>query len=47
MSFFIVSDGENYKRFGTAQDHKRVYEGDKGKNTGGMGVTLLSTRVKD
>ena len=38
MSFFIVSDGENYKRFGTAQDHKRVYEGDKGKNTGGMGA---------
>ena len=38
MSFFIISDGKNYKTFGTAQDHKRVLEGDKGKNTGGMGA---------
>ena len=38
MSFFIISDGKNYKQFGTAQDHKRVFEGDKGKNTGGMGA---------
>ena len=38
MSFFIISDGINYKTFGTAQDHKRVFEGDKGKNTGGMGA---------
>ena len=38
MSFFIVSDGISIKKFGTAQDHKRVLEGDKGKNTGGMGA---------
>ena len=38
MSFFIISDGINYKIFGTAQDHKRALEGDKGKNTGGMGA---------
>ncbi|AFS46874.1 phosphoribosylamine--glycine ligase [alpha proteobacterium HIMB5] len=38
MSFFVVCDGKNYKMFGTAQDHKRVEEGDKGKNTGGMGA---------
>ena len=38
MSFFIISDSKNYKKFGTAQDHKRVFEGDKGKNTGGMGA---------
>ena len=38
MSFFIISDGHTYKMFGTAQDHKRVFEGDKGKNTGGMGA---------
>jgi len=38
MSFFIISDGNTFKTFGTAQDHKRVLEGDKGKNTGGMGA---------
>jgi len=37
MSYFIVTDGKNFKFFGSAQDHKRVGEGDKGKNTGGMG----------
>ena len=37
MSYFIVTDGLNYKFFGSAQDHKRVGEGDTGKNTGGMG----------
>ena len=38
MSYFIISDGKTIKNFGTAQDHKRVNEGDKGKNTGGMGA---------
>jgi phosphoribosylamine--glycine ligase len=38
MSFFIVCDGKNFKIFQTAQDHKRVNEGDEGKNTGGMGA---------
>jgi len=38
MSFFIISDGVSYKKFGTAQDHKRVFDGDKGPNTGGMGA---------
>ena len=38
MSFFIISDGKTFKKFGSAQDHKRVLEGDKGKNTGGMGA---------
>ena len=38
MSFFIISDGKTYKKFGSAQDHKRALEGDKGKNTGGMGA---------
>ncbi len=38
MSYFIISDGKTIKNFGTAQDHKRVGEGDKGKNTGGMGA---------
>ena len=38
MSYFIVSDGKTFKYFGSAQDHKRVGEGDEGKNTGGMGA---------
>ncbi len=38
MSFFTIHDGKVFKSFQTAQDHKRVLEGDKGKNTGGMGA---------
>ena len=38
MSYFIISDGNEIKSFETAQDHKRVLEGDKGDNTGGMGA---------
>ncbi|WP_370178623.1 phosphoribosylamine--glycine ligase, partial [Alteriqipengyuania sp.] len=37
-SFFALSDGEIILPFGTAQDHKRVGEGDTGPNTGGMGA---------
>jgi phosphoribosylamine--glycine ligase len=47
MSFFIISDGLNIKKFGTAQDHKRVLEGDKGKNTGGMGAYSPSRLITD
>ena len=38
MSYFIISDGSTFKYFGNAQDHKRALEGDRGKNTGGMGA---------
>ena len=37
-SYFLVVDRNNFKFFGSAQDHKRVYENDKGPNTGGMGA---------
>ena len=37
-SFFVLVDGENVLPMGTAQDHKRVGEGDTGLNTGGMGA---------
>tara|TARA_E500000178_G_scaffold356075_1_gene431494 strand:- start:359 stop:1627 length:1269 start_codon:yes stop_codon:yes gene_type:complete len=37
-SYFLVVDDKNFKFFGTAQDHKRVFEKDKGPNTGGMGA---------
>ena len=47
MSYFVVSDGKNLKFFQTAQDHKRVSEGDKGKNTGGMGAYSPSRLMND
>jgi phosphoribosylamine---glycine ligase len=37
-SLFALVDGSNVLEFGTAQDHKRVGEGDRGPNTGGMGA---------
>jgi phosphoribosylamine--glycine ligase len=37
-SYFILCDGENVLPIGTAQDHKRVGDGDTGPNTGGMGA---------
>jgi phosphoribosylamine--glycine ligase len=37
-SFFALSDGTHAIPFGTAQDHKRVFDGDQGPNTGGMGA---------
>ncbi|MDB5668561.1 MAG: purD [Alphaproteobacteria bacterium] len=37
-SFFALTDGETVVPFGSAQDHKRVGDGDTGPNTGGMGA---------
>ena len=37
-SFFCLCDGRTAIPFGTAQDHKRVGDGDTGPNTGGMGA---------
>ena len=47
MSFFTIHDGKIFKNFGTAQDHKRVLEGDRGKNTGGMGAYSPSRLIND
>lgn len=38
VSYFALSDGENYLPLTSAQDHKRVGDGDTGLNTGGMGA---------
>ena len=37
-SFFAITDGHTVVSFGSAQDHKRVGDGDTGPNTGGMGA---------
>jgi phosphoribosylamine--glycine ligase len=37
-SFFVLSDGVTALPLATAQDHKRVFDGDQGPNTGGMGA---------
>ncbi len=44
-SFFALSDGTTAIPFGTAQDHKRVGDGDTGPNTGGMGAYSPATIV--
>lgn len=38
ISIHAISDGKNYKIFPSSQDHKRIFDGDTGPNTGGMGV---------
>jgi phosphoribosylamine--glycine ligase len=37
-SFFVLSDGTRALPIGSAEDHKRVFDGDAGPNTGGMGA---------
>ena len=38
VSFFVVANGERYVPLLSAQDHKRIFDGDQGPNTGGMGA---------
>lgn len=38
LSVFVLTDGKNYKVLPTAKDYKRIGEGDRGLNTGGMGA---------
>ncbi|UVO54932.1 phosphoribosylamine--glycine ligase [Sphingomonas sp. SUN039] len=43
VSLFAITDGTTVIPFGTAQDHKRIGEGDTGPNTGGMGAYSPAT----
>ncbi len=47
VSFFAVCDGERAVPIGTAQDHKRIFDEDRGPNTGGMGAFAPSPLVDD
>jgi len=38
ISFFVITDGESVKPLVSSQDHKAIYDGDAGPNTGGMGA---------
>ena len=51
LSFFVIVDKNSYLFFGSAQDHKKVGEGDTGPNTGGMGAyspaPLLTDKLEE
>jgi phosphoribosylamine--glycine ligase len=46
ISIFALCDGKDFLLLSPAQDHKKVYNGDKGKNTGGMGAYAPTPVVK-
>ena len=51
LSYFVIVDKSSYLSFGSAQDHKRVGEGDTGPNTGGMGAyspaPILTSKLEE
>jgi len=44
-SYFVLSDGRSFLRMSSAQDHKRIFDADRGPNTGGMGAFAPSPLV--
>ena len=47
VSFFVIADGEHAVPLVAAQDHKRIFDDDRGPNTGGMGAFAPSPLVDD
>lgn len=47
VSVFALSDGESFIILGAAQDHKQVFDGDRGPNTGGMGAYINPSLYDD
>jgi phosphoribosylamine--glycine ligase len=47
VSFFVVANGEEYVPLLSAQDHKRIFDDDRGPNTGGMGAFSPSPLMND
>jgi phosphoribosylamine--glycine ligase len=45
VSFFVLSDGDTAVPLTTAEDHKRIWDDDRGPNTGGMGAYAPSPRM--
>lgn len=46
-SFIVLTDGHHYISFPPSQDHKRIFKGDKGPNTGGMGAYAPAPVITD
>jgi phosphoribosylamine--glycine ligase len=44
-SYFIITDGTSFMPLSSAQDHKRIFDGDRGPNTGGMGAFAPSPLI--
>lgn len=47
VSFMVFSDGEDMLPIASAQDHKQIYDGDRGPNTGGMGAYSPAPVITD
>jgi phosphoribosylamine---glycine ligase len=46
-SYFVLADGKNFVTLSSAQDHKRIFDDDRGPNTGGMGAFAPSPLVTE
>jgi len=47
LSMMAITDGKRYRILATAEDHKAVFDGDRGPNTGGMGAVSPASWVSD